>query len=232
MSVPPVSAAADLDVTVDVTVDVVVEAPAWRKAVRGPVALSTRAARAAVAAALPDSPLAPLAAAGVPLALCVALEDDAAVQALNRDFRGRDAPTNVLAFAALEDAAGRVLAPPAETWGGDRDDDDEPETLGDVVVALETTRDEAARAGKTLADHLSHLVVHGVLHLLGHDHQDDAEAAVMEGLETRILAGLGIADPYAESDADADADGAGEGRAARPAMRDPGTGDDDGPDAE
>jgi probable rRNA maturation factor len=176
-------------------VDVVIEAPAWRKAVKGPVGLCERAARAALAAGLEGSALTLLGPRTEPLEVCIALEDDASVRDLNRDFRGQDKPTNVLAFAAMEDADGRVIPPPPDI---DRDEDnDEPDMLGDVVVAFETTRDEAARDGKTLADHLTHLVVHGVLHLLGHDHQDDAEAEAMERLETRILAGLGIADPHA-----------------------------------
>ena len=71
-----------------------------------------------------------------------------------------------------------------------------PLLLGDVVVALETARREAADDGKTLGDHLTHLVVHGTLHLLGYDHEADAEAVLMEARETQLLAGLGIADPY------------------------------------
>lgn len=192
------------------TIDVIIEAPGWRKAVKGPVALCERAARAAVEAALPGSGLAGLMSRGRALELCVALEDDDSVRALNRDFRDRDAPTNVLAFPALEAADGSVLVPPAD--GGD---DEDPEMLGDVIIALETTRDEASREGKSLADHLTHLVVHGVLHLLGHDHQTDIDADRMERLETRVLAALGIADPYApEPD--------------QP-TRDPGTGDHEQP---
>ncbi|MQX35785.1 rRNA maturation RNase YbeY [Roseospira navarrensis] len=191
-----------------VSVDVVVDLPAWRKAVKGPVALCERAVHAALEDGLADSPLAGRLRPDRGLEVCVALEDDASVRDLNRDFRGQDKPTNVLAFAALEDGDGHALPPQAEPWD---DGDDEPEMLGDVIVALETTREEATRDGKTLADHLTHLVVHGVLHLLGHDHQDDAEAEVMERLETRILAGLGIADPHAPA-------------------RDPGIGDNERPD--
>lgn len=112
------------------------------------------------------------------------LADDAMVQELNRQYRGQDKPTNVLSFAAL-----------------DGDDDvsvpDGPLMLGDVVLAFETTSREALAEGKPLADHLSHLLVHGILHLLGYDHLDEAEAEEMEGRERVILAGLGIADPYA-----------------------------------
>jgi len=186
-------------------VEVMIEAPAWTGAVRGAEAVCRRAAEAAVTAALPDSPL-----AGVPmledpgLALCVVLEDNGAVAALNKAYRGQDKPTNVLAFAALEDADGIVMLPGGEGDADEDDDgeeawdDDEPLHLGDVILAFETVRDEAASDGRLLSDHLTHLVVHGVLHLLGHDHQDDDEAARMEGLETRVLAGLGIADPHAD----------------------------------
>lgn len=118
-----------------------------------------------------------------PVELSLVLADDATVQALNRDYRGKDRPTNVLSFPAW---AGDDLSIPGE-----------PVALGDVVLALETVLAEAAAHGKPPADHLAHLTVHGVLHLLGHDHEAEAEAAEMEALEVRILAGLGIPDPYA-----------------------------------
>ena len=106
----------------------------------------------------------------------VLLTDDAAVRDLNARFRDKDRPTNVLSFPAPETA--------------------EPH-LGDIVLAYGVCADEAAAQGKSLADHLSHLVVHGVLHLLGRDHEDDAEAEEMEAEEREILAGIGVADPYA-----------------------------------
>lgn len=105
--------------------------------------------------------------------ICVLLTDDAAVRALNARHRGRDAATDVLSFAHGE-----------------------PGLLGDIALADETCRRDAAAEGKALADHVAHLVVHGVLHLLGHDHARAAEARRMEAAERRILAGLGIADPY------------------------------------
>jgi probable rRNA maturation factor len=117
--------------------------------------------------------------------LCITLADDATLRDLNQRFRGQDKPTNVLAFAlAGADTPGlpEAIAQP----------------LGDVVLALETLQREAGEQDKPLADHFRHLVVHGVLHLLGHDHQDDEEARVMEALEARVLASLGVADPYAE----------------------------------
>ncbi len=121
----------------------------------------------------------------------VRLTDDAEVRALNHRYRGVDAPTNVLSFPATACTPGALPeAPPAGA----------PLPLGDVVVALETVRAEAANQGKPLADHLRHLVVHGVLHLAGYDHADDAQAAAMEDLEAGILAGLGVPDPYALND--------------------------------
>jgi len=112
--------------------------------------------------------------------LSVVFTDDAHVRALNRQYRGKDYPTNVLSFPA----------PPAKVDGFGP-------LLGDIVVAYETVAREATAEGLVFEDHLSHLVVHGLLHLLGHDHEDDAEATAMESLEVAILARLGIADPYA-----------------------------------
>ena len=117
-----------------------------------------------------------------PVELGITLAGTAEQQRLNREYRGRDAPTNVLAFQAWE--PGTHLPPGA------------PLLLGDIVLAFETVRQEAVEQQKPLADHLRHLVVHGVLHLLGFDHRDDAEAAAMESLETSILAQLAVPDPY------------------------------------
>ena len=108
--------------------------------------------------------------------IVVLLTDDAAVRDLNGRFRDKDRPTNVLSFPAPESAAPH---------------------LGDIVLAYGVCAAEAETQGKTLADHLSHLVVHGVLHLLGRDHEDEAEAEEMEAEEREILAGIGVADPYA-----------------------------------
>jgi probable rRNA maturation factor len=117
-----------------------------------------------------------------PAVVGVILTDDAEQRRLNREYRGKDAPTNVLSFP-IGDAApggGTVL-------------------LGDVVLAFETVAREATEQKKPLADHLRHLVVHGVLHLLGFDHETDAEAEVMEAREAAILAGLGVPDPYRDT---------------------------------
>ena len=109
----------------------------------------------------------------------VMLCDDAAIRELNATWRGKDKATNVLSFpAALPGAL------------------HERPMLGDIAIAWETTASEAAAEGKALRDHLTHLAVHGFLHLIGFDHEDEAEANTMETLETRILAGLGVADPY------------------------------------
>ena len=121
--------------------------------------------------------------------LGITLADDDTVHALNREHRGQDKPTNVLSFPLVEDGAFAPEAPGA------------PLLLGDVVLAWGTVAREAAEQGKSISAHAVHLVVHGVLHLLGHDHRDDAEAETMERLETEILCKLGIADPYSSSPA-------------------------------
>ncbi len=110
----------------------------------------------------------------------ILLTDDARLRALNRDFRGQDRPTNVLSFTGEADPPhhGAVLL------------------IGDVAVALGTTEREARAQGKSLTDHLCHLVVHGILHLLGYDHIHDSDAQVMETAERDILARLAIDDPY------------------------------------
>lgn len=121
-----------------------------------------------------------------PADACVALSDDACVHKLNTTFRAIDKPTNVLSFPAG----------PSPTDG-----DALPHVLGDVVLAEETVRREARDMRKRTDHHLQHLVVHGLLHLLGFDHKSDSEAAEMEGLETEILSDLQIPDPYADQDA-------------------------------
>ncbi|MFN3746145.1 MAG: rRNA maturation RNase YbeY [Hyphomicrobiaceae bacterium] len=129
---------------------------------------------------------APELAAMLPASAVVALSSDDAVRRLNAIYRGKDAPTNVLSFPAAE---------PFGTIAG------EPRALGDVVLALETVIAEAGADGIPPAHHFQHLLIHGLLHLMGYDHQTDAEAERMEALETMLLARLGIPDPYAETPA-------------------------------
>ena len=113
---------------------------------------------------------------------------DAEVHVLNREWRARDKPTNVLSFPMLEREELATLAA-----------DGPPEMLGDIALAFETCAREAADKGVSLEVHATHLIVHGLLHLAGHDHVDsDAQAEAMEALETAILAKLGIADPYGD----------------------------------
>jgi probable rRNA maturation factor len=109
--------------------------------------------------------------------IVILLADDDSVQVLNRDFRQKDYATNVLSFPSPPNPEGQI---------------------GDIVLAFGVCAREAAEQRKPLAHHLQHLVAHGVLHLLGYDHQDDAEAQAMEAFEREILAGLDIPDPYAE----------------------------------
>ena len=112
-------------------------------------------------------------------ALAVLLTEDAAIRRLNAQWRGLDKPTNVLSFPAPRSPARGAPAP-----------------LGDIAIARETTAREAADEGKRFGDHLAHLAVHGFLHLLGYDHESDAQAETMEQLERAVLASLGVPDPY------------------------------------
>jgi probable rRNA maturation factor len=117
--------------------------------------------------------------------------NDARIAMLNADFRGKPQPTNVLSWPSADRRIGGGDLP--DLPGGDRD---APAELGDIAIAWETCAQEAADQGKTIQAHVTHLVIHGILHLLGFDHIDDADAALMEETETRILASLGVADPY------------------------------------
>ena len=117
--------------------------------------------------------------------IAVMLTDDAGIRTLNNNWRSIDKPTNVLSFPALQPT-------------GPVGEDDPPRMLGDIAIAYQTMRREADEAQKPFAHHLSHLTVHGFLHLIGYDHESDDEAEEMEALETEILAQLGIPNPYAD----------------------------------
>jgi probable rRNA maturation factor len=114
--------------------------------------------------------------------------DDARISALNADFRGKPVPTNVLSWPSDDRNAKApgILPDLPQT----------PTALGDIAIAFDTCAREAADQGKTMQAHVTHLIVHGILHLLGFDHIDDANAALMESTETCILASLGVSDPY------------------------------------
>lgn len=144
--------------------------------------LATRAATAALTA----TPYGALTTAIATVEISIRLTDDAEVQALNRDYRHKDAPTNVLSFPMI---APDLLDAIANT-------DDGEVLLGDIVLAHETCAREAGDKGIALPAHVAHLIVHGTLHLLGYDHQGQAEAEAMEQIERDVLASLGIANPY------------------------------------
>jgi probable rRNA maturation factor len=150
-------------------IDVVIGSKRWKRQPRAAQAVRKAVAAAAKAASTPRAELA------------IVLTNDSAIRALNRTWRGNDAPTNVLSFPSGQMRAGRHSLP----------------HLGDIVIAFETVRREAAAESKPFLHHLAHLAVHGYLHLLGHDHETDRDARRMERLETAILARLGIPDPYA-----------------------------------
>jgi probable rRNA maturation factor len=153
-----------------IALDVEIEAGRWSE-ITGVEWLATRAAEAALTTARR--------AEDEDLEATLLLTDDAALRELNRQWRGQDKPTNVLSFPA------DMKSPPGE-----------PRHLGDIALAYETLAREAEAENKSLPNHMTHLVIHGILHLLGHDHESDAEAAEMERAEVAALEALGIADPY------------------------------------
>ena len=155
-------------------ITVSIDCPAWDQDIPAAGDLCRRAALAVFDLCPPPV---------VALEAGIVLADDDTVRTLNRHYRGQDKPTNVLSFANLDDDGAPI--PPGA-----------PVLLGDVIVAHGTAAAEAATEGKSLSDHLSHLIGHGILHLLGHDHGTDREARDMEGLEISILSRLDITDPY------------------------------------
>ena len=163
-------------------VDTVIEDPRWEALGLAPIA--ARAATAAMAhLGLPE----------VGFGLCVMGCNDARMAVLNGDFRAKPVPTNVLSWPDEDLSAETDGAEPAPPEPGEADD---PASLGDIAIAYDTCLREAAEAEKPLGDHVTHLIVHGVLHLLGYDHIRDGDAARMEAAEVAILASLGLSDPY------------------------------------
>jgi probable rRNA maturation factor len=163
-------------------VDTVIEDDRWDAFGLAPLALR------AVSATLKDRGL-----GAEGYALCLMACDDARIAELNASFRGKAQPTNVLSWPSEERGAeidGEEPEPPAP---GDSDD---PEELGDIAIAWETCLREAAEQEKTMEAHVTHLIVHATLHLLGYDHLRERDATLMEDAERRILATLGISDPY------------------------------------
>jgi probable rRNA maturation factor len=161
------------------SIEIVVASPRWNAQRSARAALRRAIATAAAAVSLADGELA------------VVLTDDAAMRTLNRDWRRKDAPTNVLSFPAEGNAPARELQSPGARQARRR-----PRLLGDIVIAYETADREARAERKPFAHHLAHLAVHGFLHLAGYDHEADEQAAIMERLESAILARLDVPDPY------------------------------------
>ena len=163
-------------------VDIVVEAGAWEA-----IDLSDIAERA-VRMSLHHL--------GLPEEAEVALlaTDDARIKLLNADFRDKPTPTNVLSWPSEERAAMSPGGDPINPTSGP----DGLIALGDIAIAYDTCAREAAAAGKAITQHVTHLIVHGTLHLLGYDHETEQDAALMEGLEVKILGKLGLDDPYRE----------------------------------
>ena len=151
-------------------IDVEIEDEAWTAALPGVEVVVERACSAAL------DQLAPAEDGDAEITVAVLLTGDDAVADLNQRFRGKAGPTNVLSFPAPANPEGQI---------------------GDIALAYGVCAREAAQQGKTLQDHLIHLSVHGVLHLLGYDHETDSEAEAMEALERSILETLGVSDPYA-----------------------------------
>lgn len=162
-------------------VDLVIEDARWPDTL---LAKAEHAARATlVTLGLPDQ--------GFEIALLAC--DDDRIAALNSEFREKPAATNVLSWPAWDLSADEDGSPPEPPECGIHD---QPEALGDIAIAFETCQREAREQGKSFDDHVTHLIVHSVLHLLGYDHMRDKDAALMEEIEIRILASMGLPNPY------------------------------------
>lgn len=158
-------------------------APGWPESIDW-AALAERAVRAA----LSQTPDGELIDKPVCVEVSIKLSDDAEVRQLNAAYRGKDRPTNVLSFPMIQ----------PDLLPGIANTDDGEVLLGDIILARETCAREAGERGIALADHTTHLIVHGTLHLLGHDHEQDGEAEAMEALEIGALETLGLPDPYGD----------------------------------
>lgn len=159
--------------------DCLLEDPRWQEAGLEPLAKASAAATLTHVGLDPED-------WEISLLAC----DDTRIAALNTEFRGKPTPTNVLSWPSEERGADTPGARPDLPEPGF-----DPE-LGDIAIAYDTCAREAAEGGKPLEDHVSHLIVHAVLHLLGYDHENDADALLMEGIETEILGKMGLPDPY------------------------------------
>ena len=146
--------------------------------------LAARAAKAAITA----SSHADLLSQDFAMEVSVKLSDDKEVQSLNQAYRGKDKPTNVLSFPQIQPDLLETLA----------NTDDGEALLGDIILAYETCLEESATKSIAFSDHVSHLIVHGSLHLLGYDHENEVDAGLMENCEINALTTIGIANPYAE----------------------------------
>lgn len=162
-------------------IDVSVPEPEWQNSFLDVEEIATRVMMLTLSSATLPSVL-----QGRQAEASIVLANDDLVQVLNREYRGKDKPTNVLSFANLDS------------------DDPIPESgpvhIGDIILAYQTIDAEAREQGKFFKDHFTHLIVHGTLHLLGYDHMDDDEANIMESVEIRILEKLNIQNPYTETD--------------------------------
>lgn len=147
-------------------------------------------AQRAVASAIAHSPYAAFATDAALYEVAVKLTSDEEVHQLNRAYRDKDKPTNVLSFPMVQE----------DLLQGTANTDDGEILLGDIVLAEGVCAAEAAEKGLSVADHATHLIIHGTFHLLGYDHMDDNEAEAMEALEIMALASLGLADPYGDRD--------------------------------
>lgn len=164
--------------------DLIFEAPGWEQDV-----LVTLVERAATAT------LSHLSLSPEVFEIAVLACDDARIASLNADFRGKPTPTNVLSWPEQDLSADTEGSPPDSPMHGSKED---PHPLGDIAIAYETCAREARALNKPFDDHVTHLIVHGVLHLLGYDHIRDKDATLMEAKERAILGKMGLADPYME----------------------------------